>query len=54
MVGGPLSGPTLQSKKGYGVYHILAKIREKGTHTIGPERRVYTIVASDPEQKKNG
>ena len=43
--------PTSQSKKRYGVYHFLGN-QENRVYTIGPERRVYTIEASDPEKEE--
>ena len=49
-----LSCPTLtsQSKKSYGVYLIFLGKQGKRVYTRGPERRVYTIEASDPEKEK--
>ena len=40
-----------RSKKSCGVQHFLGK-EWKRVYTIGPERRVYTIEASDPEKEK--
>ena len=34
------------------VYTISFGEQGKGVYTIGPERRVYTIEASDPEKEK--
>ena len=43
--------PEVTEQKSYGVYHVLAK-QGKRLYTIGPERRVYTIEASDPEKEE--
>ena len=43
--------PRSQSKKSYGVYHFLGKQGER-VDTIGPERRVCTIEASDPKKRR--
>ena len=45
--------PRSQSKKNHGVYHFPGKTRER-VYNIGPERRVCTIEASDPEIEKKG
>ena len=45
--------PRSQSKNNYGVYFFLGK-QGKRVYTIGPERRVHTIEASDPGKEKKG
>ena len=44
--------PRSQSKKEAVVYTLLLGKQGKRVYTIGPERRVYTIEASDPEKEK--
>ena len=43
-----------RAKKAMVYTAFLGKTREKGIHTISPERKVYTVDASDPEKEKKG
>ena len=50
----PFARPRGHRAKTTMVYTILMGKQRKRVYTIGPERRVYTIEASDDEKKRGG